>query len=206
MRIDRGVRVGDEVLEALRVPLRVAGRKRGQPALLGGVLVGITDKEFWTSSAPIQSCSASSWSNTALSCIPSTSIQSRFFRPADSWLITAEPATPPRVRNRISALSSVVTSISGASLVTAQKLAAVAAGRCGMVIEVVETSSAIRSPVDPLHQIAPVRADIAERARRAAGFRVDPPAGGQRVQQPVLEIAAVHQVDGAERVGLHLGP
>jgi hypothetical protein len=45
------------------------------------------------------------------------------------------------------ALSSVVTSISGASDSTALKLAAVAAGRCGMLIDVVATSETIRSPV-----------------------------------------------------------
>ena len=40
--------------------------------------------------------------------MPSTSSQSRFFRPALSWLITADPATSRSVRNKISALSSVV--------------------------------------------------------------------------------------------------
>ena len=79
--------------------------------------------------------------------MPSTSTHSRFFRPALSWLITAEPATSAAVRNRISALSSVCTSTSGASERAALKLAAVSAGRCLMVIEVVATSWAIRSPV-----------------------------------------------------------
>ena len=83
--------------------------------------------------------------------MPSTSSHSRFLRPALSWLITADPTTPFSVRNMINAVSSVVTSISGASsssgLRAALKLADVAAGRCGMEIAVVATSSAIRSPV-----------------------------------------------------------
>ena len=68
-------------------------------------------------------------------------------RPAASWLITAEPATSAAVRNKINAESSVSTSTSGASLRAALNDAAVAAGRCLIVIEVVETRSAIRSPV-----------------------------------------------------------
>ena len=79
--------------------------------------------------------------------MPSTSIQRRFLRPALSWLITAEPAMSLAVRNMIKALSSVCTSTSGASLSTALMVAAVAAGRCLIVIEVVATSRAIRSPV-----------------------------------------------------------
>ena len=82
--------------------------------------------------------------------MPSTSTQSRFLRPAASWVMTAEPATSAAVRNRMMALSSVVTSTSGASLSTVLKAAAPAgraAGRCLMLIEVVATSEAIRSPV-----------------------------------------------------------
>src|SRR5918994_1351304 len=78
--------------------------------------------------------------------MPSTSIQRRFLRPALSWLITAEPAMSLAVRNMIKALSSVCTSTSGASLSTALIVAAVDAGRRLIVIEVVATSRATRSP------------------------------------------------------------
>ena len=47
----------------------------------------------------------------------------------------------------ISALSSVFTSIIGASTGAALKVGTVASGRCLMVIEVVATSWAIRSPL-----------------------------------------------------------
>ena len=106
----------------------------------------------------------------------------------------------------INAESSVSTSTSGASAADALKLAAGAAGRCLMVIEVVATSSAIRSPVTHStrsHQCEPMSPNARD---GPPALESDPPAGGQRVEQPVLQIAAVDQVDRAEVLALHPGP
>src|SRR5205814_7875011 len=46
-------------------------------------------------------------------------------------------------------------------------------------------------------EVAPVHADVAERAGGAAQARVDPPVAVLRPGQPVLQIAAVQQVQGA---------
>ena len=55
---------------------------------------------------------------------------------------------------------------------------------------------------NPLHKITPMRADIAEGSRWPTSLGIDPPAGGLGVEQPVLQIAAVHQVDRPELLRL----
>ena len=74
-----------------------------------------------------------------------------------------------------------------------------------MVIEVVATSSAIRSPVT--HS---TRSHHATRCRRrpATGRRPwgRPASWSPGVQQPILQVAPVHQVDRAELFAVHPGP
>ena len=56
---------------------------------------------------------------------------------------------------------------------------------------------------DELGQVAPVRADVGEGARRAAELLVDAPVVVLRTQQPVLQVAAVDQPQRAGRAGAH---
>jgi hypothetical protein len=58
-------------------------------------------------------------------------------------------------------------------------------------------------PGDELGEVAPVRADVGERARRAAEVRVHPPVVVLRPGQPVLQVAAVHEADRAGAPAAH---
>ena len=51
------------------------------------------------------------------------------------------------------------------------------------------------------HQVEPVRADVADGAERAAAIRLQPPVPVTGEEEPVLEVAAGHQPDLAERSG-----
>ena len=54
---------------------------------------------------------------------------------------------------------------------------------------------------DELGEVAPVRADVGERARRAAELRVDAPVVVLGRREPVLQVAAMDQPHGTERAG-----
>ena len=54
---------------------------------------------------------------------------------------------------------------------------------------------------DELHEVAPVRADVSKRTRRAALCRVDAPVVVLRGGQPVLQVAAGDEPHGPERAG-----
>src|SRR5215216_7707001 len=58
---------------------------------------------------PLHSVSGSSWEKATASFAPSTSIQSRFLRPGEIWLMTVLPTAPPSVSNCTTAASSVST-------------------------------------------------------------------------------------------------
>ena len=51
------------------------------------------------------------------------------------------------------------------------------------------------------HQVEPVRADVADRAERAALVRLEPPVPVGVEEQPVLEVAAGHEADVAQPAG-----
>ena len=150
---------------------------------------------------PHQSSSGCSWSKASASSAPSISIQSRFLRPG------RDLADDDRRRARRASVSNWTTAAS--SVVDRRALAA---GR---------PPARTRAPVprwplrhggehargeprdamagDELGEVAPVRADVGERARRAAELLVHAPVGVVGAQEPVLEVGAV---DEADRAGL----
>ena len=204
--VHRRVRVVHVVLEALRIALGVPGRQLDSRRCSAEPWLGSRTSIWVPASAPIQSCSGSSWSKTALRCMPSISTQSRFLRPALSWVITAEPAMSLAVRNKINAESSVSTSISGASLSTALMRRR---GRGRALLDRDRGGGDQLGDLvagHPLDQVAPVRADVTERPGGPPCLGIDPPAGRAGVEQPVLQVAAVDQVDRAELLALHAGP
>ena len=67
---------------------------------------------------PTQRVSGCSWSKASVASAPAISKAIRFLRPEETWLITTDPDTPPTVRNRTSAMSSVVTTLQLADAVT----------------------------------------------------------------------------------------
>ena len=56
---------------------------------------------------------------------------------------------------------------------------------------------------DELGEIAPVRADVGEGARRSAGLLVDAPVVVVLVEEPVLQVGAVHQAQRTGGAGAH---
>ena len=67
-------------------------------------------------------------------------------------------------------------------------------------IDVRATRVAILFAGDELDQIAPVRPDVRERARRAAQLGIDPPVVVLGAEQPILEVSAVDQPRASSRL------
>ncbi len=82
-----------------------------------------------------------------------------------------------------------------------------AAGFSRVSITVVEIGEHLDDPPagDVLHQVAPVRSDVADRRARAALVRLEAPREVGRLEQPVLQVGAVDEVHRAElAAGDHL--
>ena len=62
--------------------------------------------------------------------------------------------------------------------------------RFGMTVVMSPSTCGDAQPADVLREIAPVRADVAERGRRAALVRLEPPGVIGVLQQPVLQVVA----------------
>ena len=128
-------------------------------------------------------------------------------RPGETWLTISVPWAPDSVRN---------SAVTASSVVTARRSPfadPVAANACacacdGALREDGRGLGAERGdPVagDELDEVAPVRADVGEGARRAAEVGVDPPVVVVGRGEPVLQVAAVDQADRAERAGADAG-
>ena len=141
------------------------------------------------SRAPRHNVSGASWSKATAARAPSTSSHSRFLRPGETWLMTAAPMAPPSVS---------ICTVTASSVVTVTGLPS-GPGPLGD-----GDLRARRQPRDllagdELGQVAPVRADVGERARGAARRGVDAPVAVLGIEQPVLQIGAV---DEAHRPGV----
>ena len=122
-----------------------------------------------------------------------------FLRPGETWLTSIVPTTPPSVRNRTVARSSVTTARRspgvGPILRAKAGRSAIAARDDGRGLRAHGRDPLAR---DELDEIAPVRADVGERARGAAALRVDAPVVVLGRRQPVLQVAAVDEAHGAD--------
>ena len=121
-----------------------------------------------------------------------------FLRPGETWLTSIVPTTPPSVRNMTVARSSVTHRPAGrrSPAPTGRERRGVAAvGALGDDGRGLRAHR--RDPLagDELDEVAPVRADVGERARRAALRRVDPPVVVVGRGEPVLQVAAVDEAD-----------
>ena len=169
--------------DARRAETRSAPRRASASA--GSRRRTVTD-----SRRPHHSSSGRSWSKASASSDPSTSSQSRFLRPAEIWLITAEPRAPPSVSNWTTAASSVVDRPRLAlASVRGERLAAGAADTLGDRGQKLRREADDAVARDELGEIAPVRADVRERARGAAQVGVDAPVVVVGPQEPVLQVA-----------------
>ena len=106
---DRLVDVGDERVEAVGVALRMAGGQRREARGRGRQRGRIAPDDRQRLAAPAPELLGLLLVEGDRLLVPSSSIQSRFLRPAEIWLMTTEPSAPPSVSNWTSAASSVVT-------------------------------------------------------------------------------------------------
>ena len=159
---------------------------------------------------PSQSSSFRSASHASAPSEPSTSSRRLFFRPALTCETTAAPAQPPSSRNsRMCAKSSVVIGASTRSTSSAAaNVSTSPAGRCRTGNAVVRSAKTALDPPagDPLRKVHPVRADVGDRPQRAALLRLEAPVPVGRIEQPVLEVAAVDVPDLAQRARRHERP
>ena len=81
-------------------------------------------------------------------------------------------------------------------------------GRCrtGRAVARSANTASIRLPGHPLREVHPVRADVGDRAQRAALLRLEAPVPVGRIEQPVLQVAAVDVPDVAQRADAHERP
>ena len=123
----------------------------------------------------------------------STSSQSRFLRPAETWLTTTEPSAPPSVSNCTTRRPRSSTGRGSARRRRRGRTRApVARARApGTAVSVRADSARDAVAGDELGQVAPVRPDVGERARGAAELRVDAPVVVSAREQPVLQVGAV---------------
>ena len=137
-------------------------------------------------------------------CAPSTSSQRRFLRPGEIWLMTVLPIAPPSVSNCTTAASSVSTArFSPPPLPRANAARVLGVEALGHRGERAGAEAGDPLAGDELGEVAPVRADVGERARGAAERRVDAPVVVLGVGQPVLQVGAVDEPDRAGGAGAH---
>ncbi len=168
---------------------------RARRAALGVSRAGSRGSSSVPSRWPRQSSSGFSWSKASASSAASNSIQSRFLRPGETWLTTTDPSAPPSVSNWTSAASSVSTARADPLPSPRSNAGRPAASRRSGI----DGRGARREARDALAggelgQVAPVRADVGERARaarRAACSTRQLSSLGTR--QPVLQVGAVQQ-------------
>ena len=171
---DRRVDVGDEGVEAVGVALRVAGRaaSRSAPPPASSDR-GRGGRSARRSRRPTQSDSGSSWSKASASSAPSSSSQRRFLRPAETWLID------DRAERAAVGLELHDGGVLGADRRAARRrrrrrrtpCRSASDARSGTAVSVPRESRVMRWPGHELGEVAPVRADVGERARRAAELR-----------------------------------
>ena len=162
----------------------------------GDMCSGSRRSSVAASRRPTHSVSGSSWSKASASSAPSTSSHRRFLRPAEIWLTIVVPIAPWSVSNWTTAASSVATSRTSPSVGAGAERGAVlrvqALRQRGQHARA-QPRDAVAG--DELGEVAPVRADVGERARGAAELGVDAPVVVLRAQQPVLQVGAVEQAD-----------
>ena len=143
---------------------------------------------------------------TALPVEPSSSNQSRFLRPAATWETTSDPGTPSPSGTAPWRCPRSRPAPSRPSLRPPNDGPAVAT-RSGTAIDSCAMTVVDPLAADPLDQVAPVRADVGERPRRAA-LAPGRPASSTRArrEQPVLQVLPVQQVPRPEVAGLGPGP
>ena len=178
---DRRVDVGHERVEAVRVPCGWPAGSDAKRAAAGDSAAGSRRTMLRDSRRPHQSSSGCSWSKAIASSLPSSSIQSRFFRPAEIWLID------DRAERSAVGLELHERGVLGRDRARSPAVPArserVPAGRAGALRHGGE--QARREPGDPvagdeLGQVAPVRADVGERPGRAAQLVVHAPVRRRR--------------------------
>ncbi len=129
----------------------------------------------------------------------STSSQSRFLRPGRD-LADRRPSRSRRRRSRTGARPRPRWSRRAPRRRSSPRANAARCSprrRSGIAVSVRALSADDPVAGDELGEVAPVRPDVGERARRAAELGVDAPVVVVGAKQPVLEVGAVDEVDGA---------
>ena len=132
---------------------------------------------------------------------PFTSNHRSFLWPAHTWPTDTQPLAPSSKRTRTVARSSLVIAD---RLASRRRRLRERLGRCRRLEPRVDDRRQIGEHLDDapagdvLDEIAPVRADVADRGARAALVRLEPPGEIGRLEQPVLQVGAVDEMHGAE--------
>ena len=168
----------------------------------------ISDGSFASSSLaasrrPIQSSFCCSCRHRSDASAALTSSHKSFLCPAHTWPIVAQPrARRSRTArgwsrglrsSRGTAHARPLTALANASATHRRSIA-----RSATTVVRSASTSTMRRADDVLREIAPVRSDVGERGARAALLRLEAPREIGRLEQPVLQVAAVDEVHGAD--------
>ena len=196
---DGSVGVGDEEVEAVEVPLRVAGGSDGEARGLRDIVAG-SRLTISAGRGGRARASRALLLEADAGLGPAISRCRWFFRPGETWL-TERPMRPGAVRKRVRVL--------GGHRLRAPPCGPAASKR-RVVVSALATdgrvcaqSAAIRSPVmnsTRSHQCEPMSANARDGPPELG---VDPPVVVLRRGEPVLQVAAVDQVDATQVPATH---